>query len=256
MCLGNAPFQIRDLTRPEAAQKLKGLMAGTSTLVCIICRTGSDVVPPGATRIEDPETASGESAPSTATRAAAVPAVDPKEAARQAKLDAQRKKEEEKDAKVREVQRQKQEKADQIARQKREKEEAKDAKRRAKLPVELKFRIEIGIKAGERLGIRTAGGPALKIGGVDRGSAMDLAGLAANDRIVTVNGTDVTGLARQDAAKVLKQTLDKGDGLSLEVERIGKVAEICLPCNLSLLLVLLRCNVHPVSGGGGGGGQK
>ena len=46
---------MRDLTRPEATQKLKELMAGTSTLVCIICRTGSDVVPPGATRIEDPE---------------------------------------------------------------------------------------------------------------------------------------------------------------------------------------------------------
>ena len=99
-------------------------MAGTSTLVCIISRTGSDVVPPGATRIDDP-TASTESAPSPpATAAPSDPKkADLKEAKRQAKLEAQRQKQEAQDAKEREAQRVKQDKADGIARQKREKDE-------------------------------------------------------------------------------------------------------------------------------------
>ena len=79
-------------------------------------------------------------------------------------------------------------------------------------------------------------GPALQIGNVDPDGPMAAVGLQKGDRIRSVDGTDLTGMSRGDAAGVLKQAV--ADSMGVRQATLSNICSVAKK-NIGILKIIL-----------------
>lgn len=190
-------IDLREMRRPEAAAELKRLMSSNNELDLIIVRLGSELIPDAAIRVDEagnPVESSESITPTSKQENVGKPKPISSPSAREKSKSSKR-------SSTKTV----------------KKQNKKTPKKK-----EISFEIVFDIRKSKQLGFQTADGPALKIGGITKGAVMHKAGVRIGDRILSVNGIQISHLTRKEAGKTFKDVLDNEGTLVTVIKREGK----------------------------------